>query len=214
MKHIKKKLLIGFIEELLSSKDKQCVAEHLKACEECKKESESLAKTYQLTNKYFKEEEITYSENMEARIIKNIYTAKPAFRAFQFPVTFLKPVFVSFILICFALLSFIVVNQVKENAIKNTVASYLKQNKQAAEFVYSYNMDHVVQFYLQSSTEESNVNYSNVYKDIKDSLVVYLSTKMDNKYIQQHYKTISKELDKYAEDYFNQINDNYESILI
>lgn len=212
-----KGFMIDYVSGALSGEDKDKLITHIKTCRECMKEFAELQTVNQATLDYFKQTIVPYDNEMEERFAEHLINEPASILTFikklyyQFK-SILRPIAAT---LSIALLLIIGINSYtiyQKNMVITKISSIIDIKEETLNFVVLNNIDYVVQLSIRENNKFQDKEDLNA--GIKYSLLIYLSSRLNNDYLDKNWDIIDNTLDRYTEDYYNFIRENHNNLLI
>ena len=214
-----KKFIIDYITGIMSAQNRTELMKHIKVCKKCKQELHELETTNKSVADYFQQAKIPYDNTIEEKIINRQILKETSILSlvkqlfFQFrPI--LKPIMITVLVIFLILLGIHEYTILQKNKIISKISDIIDIKQTTMDFVLLNNVAHISTLYIQSASDTTLIDEDEFYSDIKYSLFIYLMGQINEDYFIENQYIIENTLDKYAEEYFNFITENYKQIFI
>lgn len=175
-------------------------------------ELKQLETTNRLSDSYFTQSKIPYSENLENKIINTIlsqpFSCSPLKSIWlKIGIAFTSILFVSFVL-------FQVKGIVYKKNIERQISQYISLNGPTIDFIVMNNMDVIIQQIIQNQTDATIMDDQKLQAAIKASLILYLWSHLDKNTIEKNQNIINNKINQYSNEYLDYIKDHTGEILI
>lgn len=214
-----KKYIIDSITDTISIQNKSVLMGHIKVCKKCRRELQELETSGKAVTEYFKHTKIPYNNAIEEKITARLFSNKISILSIIKQLNFkfqpiLRPAMVFILAFFLVLIGIHEYKSFQENKVIREISGIIDINQFTMDFILLNNVDYIAQLYIESASDIALIDKDEFYSDINYSLYIYLMGQIDEDYFAENRRIIENTLDKYTEEYYNFIKENYKQILI